>query len=58
MKGLSPIFEACPAVDSLEAEAVILECLLDQVKHSGPAIENHASNNQLSTVTAFEQNGN
>ena len=56
LKGLGPIFKACPAVDSLEAEIVILECLLDQVKHSGPATEDDASNNQLSTVIVFEQN--
>ena len=57
MKGLTPIFKACLAVNSLEAEAVFLKFLLNQVKHSSPATENDASNNQLSTVIAFEQNG-
>lgn len=56
MKGLASTFKACPAVDSLEAEAVIVECLLNQVKHSGPATENDAANNQLSTVIASEHN--
>jgi hypothetical protein len=56
MKGLAPVFKACLAVNSLEAEAVFLEFLLDQVKHFGPATENDASNNQLSTVITFEQN--
>jgi hypothetical protein len=53
MKGLAPVFKACPAINPLEAKAVFLECLLDQVKHFGPATENDASNNQLSTVIEF-----
>ena len=53
-KGLTPIFKACLAVNPLEAKAVFLKFLLDQIKHSSPATENYASNNQLSTVTAFE----
>jgi hypothetical protein len=53
MKGIAPVFKACFAVNPLEAEAVFLECLLDQVEHFGPAAEYDASNNQLSTFNSI-----
>ena len=55
MEGFTPIFKACLAVNSLEAEAVFLKFLLDEVKHSSPATEDDTSNDQLSTVIAFEK---
>jgi hypothetical protein len=56
IKGLASILEAALAVNPLKMEVVFLECLLDQVKHLGPATENDAGNNQLNTVTAVELN--
>ena len=56
MKSFTPIFKACLAVNSLEVEAVFLKFLLDEVKHSSPATEDDTSNDQLSTVIAFEEN--
>ena len=54
---LASPFKVCLAVYSLEAKAMWLKCLLDQIEHFCPVTENNAKKSQQLAVIRFEKRG-